>query len=91
MANNQTGFDINSTSLSGQLSYGETLQKSFLLYEINLADDLGNDNCIADNGDAKYAQANEHILYGALIGGSSSTDDFDYNHDCIVNQASISQ
>ena len=32
-------------------------------------------------GDSNYGEANEHILYGALVGGPGSTDDFDYNDD----------
>ena len=33
------------------------------------------------SGDAPYGQPNEHILYGALVGGPGSVDDFDYNDD----------
>jgi hypothetical protein len=32
-------------------------------------------------GNAPYGQASEHVLYGALVGGPKSTNDFDYNDD----------
>ena len=33
------------------------------------------------SGDSAYGQPNEHILYGALVGGPASANDFDYNDD----------
>ena len=44
-------------------------------------------------GNAEYGQAHEHILYGALVGGPGSTDDFDYNddrNDWITNEVGTS-
>jgi hypothetical protein len=32
-------------------------------------------------GNAPYGQPSEHVLYGALVGGPKSTNDFDYNDD----------
>lgn len=32
-------------------------------------------------GNAPYGQPSEHILFGALVGGPGSTNDFDYNDD----------
>jgi hypothetical protein len=35
----------------------------------------------AATGNAPYGQPAEHILFGALVGGPGSTNDFDYNDD----------
>ncbi|WP_253274275.1 glycoside hydrolase family 9 protein [Myxosarcina sp. GI1] len=35
----------------------------------------------ASAGDAPYGKPNEHLLYGAMVGGPGSTNDFDYNDD----------
>lgn len=35
----------------------------------------------SSTGNASYGEPHEHILYGALVGGPGSTDDFDYNDD----------
>jgi len=45
------------------------------------------------SGSSPYGQANEHILYGALVGGPKSTNDFDYNddrNDWITNEVATS-
>ena len=44
-------------------------------------------------GDAPYGQPAEHILYGALVGGPGSVNDFDYNddrNDWVTNEVAIS-
>ena len=47
----------------------------------------------SSKGNATGDQPNEHILYGALVGGPGSTDDFDYNDvfdDWVTNEVATS-
>ena len=59
-------------------------------YQIGFGDNYPlNPHHRAASGDATNNEVNQHILYGALVGGPQSPDDFDYNDersDWITNE-----